>query len=209
MSPNQTWHWRMCFIPTGGSTICGADQTFRTPAAPETVPPETVITSGPSGLVATRTATFTFNSNEDGVHFECKLDGATSFTGCPLGEPTYANLAQGSHTLRVRAIDQQNNVDPTPAVRTWRVDTIKPNTTILSGPPATTTSRRARITFTSSESGSRFLCSLDGRRFQACSSPKVYTALPLGSHNVRVKAKDAAGNVDGTPAKRSWRIIRG
>jgi hypothetical protein len=34
---------------------------------------------------------------------------------------TYRNLATGLHTFRVRAMDQNGNVDPTPATRTWRV----------------------------------------------------------------------------------------
>jgi len=35
-----------------------------------------------------------------------------------------------------------------------------------------------------------------------CSSPKTYTGLPEGAHVLRVRATDAAGNTDPTPATR-------
>jgi hypothetical protein len=33
----------------------------------------------------------------------------------------YSGLGKGLHTFRVRAIDKNGNVDPTPAVDTWRI----------------------------------------------------------------------------------------
>jgi hypothetical protein len=51
-----------------------------------------------------------------------------------------------------------------------------------------------------------FECSLDGVAFQACASPKDYTDLPFGARSFRVCAKDAAGNVDESPATHLWTI---
>lgn len=86
-------------------------------------------------------------------------------------------------------------------------DTTPPETTIDSGPSGTTKSSSATFTFSSSESGSTFECSLDGAAFSACTSPQDYTNLSSGTkHTFQVRATDASGNTDPTPASRSWRI---
>jgi hypothetical protein len=94
-------------------------------------PPDTSIQSGPSGVTASRDASFAFAADEP-ARFECRLDGST-FTGC--SSPTsYSGLADGTHRFEVRAIDETGKTDPTPAERTWTVDTIPPETFIQSGP---------------------------------------------------------------------------
>ena len=85
-------------------------------------------------------------------------------------------------------------------------DTTPPETTITSGPSGVTTSTSASFGFNSSEAGSTFTCSLDGGAYSSCSSPKSYSALSAGTHTFRVKARDAAGNEDATPAARTWEI---
>jgi hypothetical protein len=85
-------------------------------------------------------------------------------------------------------------------------DTTAPETTIDSGPSGTVSSASASFGFSSSEAGSTFQCSLDGAAFASCSSPKDYTGLSDGSHTFEVKATDAAGNTDATPASRSWTV---
>jgi glucose/arabinose dehydrogenase/PKD repeat protein len=85
-------------------------------------------------------------------------------------------------------------------------DTTPPETTIDSGPSGTFTNPSASFTFSSSEANSTFECSLDGANFASCTSPKSYAGLSDGSHTFSVRAKDAAGNVDLTPATRTWTI---
>jgi hypothetical protein len=87
----------------------------------DTTPPDTIIDSGPSGIVSTPNATFTFHSTEANSSFQCKLD-AGSFGSC-ASPRSYSNLADGSHTFQVKATDLAGNTDPTPANRTWTVDT--------------------------------------------------------------------------------------
>lgn len=71
--------------------------------------------------------------------------------------------------------------------------------------PETTISKRyftfgkAKFWFGSSEPGG-FLCRLDKGEFKPCGSPRTYKRLKGGRHNFKVKAVDAAGNVDPTPA---------
>jgi Zn-dependent metalloprotease len=89
----------------------------------DTIPPETSIDSGPSGLTNDPTPTFTFSSNEPGT-FQCSIDqGTPSFGPCsgPGASHTSSSLADGLYTFRVRAIDLATNVDPTPATRSFEV----------------------------------------------------------------------------------------
>src|SRR5919107_4010205 len=86
------------------------------------------------------------------------------------------------------------------------LDTTPPNTTIDSGHSGTVKSREATFTFSSSEAGSTFECSLDSGAFSECSSPKTYTGLANGSHTFSVRAIDAAGNIDPTPDNRIWKV---
>ena len=95
----------------------------------------------------------------------------------------------------------------TPAPLATTPDTSPPQTAISAGPPASTTATTASFTFSSSESGSTFGCKLDGGAWVACNgSPKTYSSLKPGSHQFSVRATDPAGNVDTTPATRSWTI---
>ena len=89
---------------------------------PETTPPETTIDSGPTGIVGSGSAGFTFSSSEAGSTFECALDGKT-FGAC-TSPKAYTNLASGEHTFQVRATDATGNVDATPASRTWTANVI-------------------------------------------------------------------------------------
>jgi TolB protein len=173
-------------------------------AAPDTTAPNTTITSGPPLFTRDTTPTFAFTSTEAGSTFKCRLDGA-AFTSC-ASPKTYSPLAQGSHAFRVRATDSANNTDATPAIRNFTVDTTPPNTTISSGPSGTIKTRSASFGFTASESGSHFQCRLDAATFKACTSPKSYTGLVNGSHTFRVRAIDRAGNIDATPATRTFNV---
>jgi hypothetical protein len=85
-------------------------------------------------------------------------------------------------------------------------DVTPPETTIDSGPEAVVTSPNASFAFSSSEPGATFECSLDGAPFGGCTPPRAYTSLPSGSHVFQVRATDAAGNTDPTPASRSWTV---
>ncbi|EFM12576.1 coagulation factor 5/8 type domain protein [Paenibacillus curdlanolyticus YK9] len=176
----------------------------------DTTAPETTIDSGPAVVSSSTTATFTFSSNENGT-FEASLDGAAfAASTSPL---TLTGLADGSHTLQVRAIDAAGNVDATPASYTWTVDTAvtppqdttAPETTIDSGPAAASNSATATFTFSSNENGT-FEASLDGAAFAASTSPLTLTGLADGSHTLQVRAIDAAGNVDATPASYTWTV---
>ena len=180
----------------GNTDLSPASQTWTV----DTTAPETTILTGPSGLTRSTSAAFTFSSNEAGATFQCSLDSA-AFASCPAG---YTGLSQGSHTFRVRATDTALNTDQSPASQTWTVDTVAPETTILTGPSGAVSSTSATFTFNSNDAGATFQCSLDGAVFAAC--PAGYTGLSQGSHTFQVRATDAAGNPDASPASQTWTV---
>lgn len=85
-------------------------------------------------------------------------------------------------------------------------DKTPPQTKISSGPAGKTGAEKATFRFRSSEAGSTFQCKLDRKPWRSCRSPKTYRDLKDGKHTFKVRARDGAGNVDPTPAKRSWRV---
>lgn len=96
----------------------------------ETEPPDTTIKSGPSGTIATRQASFTFKATQPAT-FECSLDSA-EWAAC-LSPKNYGSLADGPHTFEVRAVNELDKADPTPAAASFAVDIPKP-AVVASGP---------------------------------------------------------------------------
>ena len=166
--------------------------------------PDTSITAGPSGPTNDSTPTFTFTSTEAGSTFECRID-AGAFAACTTPFTTNA-LADGPHTFQVRATDGVGNIDATPATRSFTVDTSAPDTTITSGPGATTTDHTPSFAFTATEAGATYQCKIDGGAFTSCISPLTTSALPDGAHTFQVRATDALGNVDATPASYAFTV---
>ena len=88
---------------------------------------------------------------------------------------------------------------------------MRPETTITTGPAAGSTTADATPTFgfSSNEAGATFECRVDGATFGPCSGPGAkHTPATLadGQHTFRVRAIDGAGNIDDTPAMRTFRV---
>ena len=195
--------------------------------APDTTPPDTTITSGPSGTITTNSATFTFTGT-DNITPTGNLVYATYLQGYDSGwssfssstTKSYSNLPNGSYTFQVKAKDQAGNEDPTPATRTFIVnytapDTTPPDTTITSGPSGTITTNSATFTYTGTDNVTStgnlvyatYLQGYDsGWSSFSSSATKSYTNLPNGTYTFQVKAKDQTGNEDPTPATRSFTV---
>lgn len=90
-------------------------------------------------------------------------------------------------------------------------DRVRPQTFISQGPAkiSFTPWRWKWVTFRfrSSEGGSAFLCKIDQGKSHQCGQ-KLMRWFGVGKHVLRVKARDAAGNVDPTPAVFRFRVER-
>jgi hypothetical protein len=115
----------------------------------DTVPPTVTITSGPPPLSNSKTATFTFTSNEQGATFKCSKDGS-SYVTCSSPR-TYTWLTDGAHSFSAEAIDLALNTSA-PASWTWSVDTVKPVVTITSQPANPSKSKTASFIFSVTDS---------------------------------------------------------
>jgi large repetitive protein len=166
----------------------------------ETRAPTAALVSTPSGLSNSSAATFAFGADEPSS-FDCKLDNG-GFDPC-TSPATYHGLGDGAHAFIVRARDAVGNFSP-PVSHSWSIDTTAPETRLASAPQSGTATT-ATFTFSASEGGT-FECRLDGAPFALCGSPKSYTGLSRGDHRFEVRAIDAAGNADTTPALHAWKV---
>lgn len=172
----------------------------------DTTAPDTIVSGQPPAL-GNGTGVFTFSSTEPGSTFECKLD---SGAWAPCTSPkSFTGLSEGSHTVLIRATDEAGNVDATPSSYTWTVDTTAPTTTIDVGPSAVVRTDAATFEFSSDDPLATFECKLDGGTWSTCASPKTLSGLADGDHELLVRATDAAGNTDATPATRNWTVDTG
>ncbi len=96
-----------------------------------------------------------------------------------------------------------------------RVHRPPPPTTRLRGAAINAGARSATFRFAGAGGAGKlaFQCRLAGsaataaqRRWSACRSPKTYAGLRSGAHTFLVRARDKAGQVDRTPARRSFRF---
>ena len=174
----------------------------------DTTAPGTTIEGGPTDGSSTSatTAEFTLSSDEAGAGFGCSLDGDA--IACTKGTLRLDGLAPGEHTLSVTASDSAGNVDQSAATRSWTVDTAAPQTTITGGPAngSVLTSTTASFRIASSEAGSSASCTLDGTARTCAPGALTLSGLTPGTHDLRVRATDGAGNTDATAATRFWTV---
>ncbi|MCW3024406.1 MAG: putative internalin, partial [Conexibacter sp.] len=174
----------------------------------DTTPPTTTITAGPDGSTNDRSPSFGFGASEADVRFECAFDTPT-FTDC-ASDIRYSDLPDGEHHLSVRAIDAAGNVDATPETRTLYLDTVPPDTVFDEGPAGPV--HHGPYVFKYHADGATTLqCRVDAEtEWRGCAyspSPDYrIDELAPGAHVFYVRGVDPAGNVDPTPASRSFTI---
>jgi hypothetical protein len=146
--------------------------------------------------------------------------------GITAGQSAERSIARGCPTLLEATDDtddsagdfalatpspRNNSTVPTekPCVTNPPADTTPPNTKLKKRPPNRTRDRTPIFRFVSTEQGSRFRCKLDRKKPRSCRSPFTTKRLGFGSHTLRVTAIDRAGNADRTPAKDTFKVVRG
>jgi predicted outer membrane repeat protein len=129
----------------------------------------------------------------------------TGFPRCPQTDQRGLPRGGDAGTCDIGAFE----VQPTPPGQqnppTSPADAAAPDTAITGGPKSKTRKRSAKFEFTSTEPGSTFACSLDGGPFESCASPDELK-VKKGKHHFEVRATDAAGNADATPATLDWKV---
>jgi hypothetical protein len=126
--------------------------------------------------------------------------GQANTDGDPLGNACDANDDNDGRP------DSSDSCPTTPAsTPDGCPDATAPETEITQAPPAEGKKRRVKFVFTSSEPGSSFECRIDALAYEPCTSP-LRVKLKRGRHKFSVRATDAAGNTDATPAVGSWTV---
>lgn len=169
----------------------------------DTAAPDTSITSSPPSLTNNPIASFGFDATESGAMFEYQLDGGAVLAS---GSQVTFNLSDGGHTLVVWAMDAAGNKDATPTSYVWTIDTIAPDTTITAQPSNPSNDSTPSFSFTSNEVGATFEYRVDGGAYIVGASGITVGPLADGGHTFEVRAIDAAGNVDPTPASYAWTV---
>jgi hypothetical protein len=152
------------------------------------------------------------------VSFSCTDNGSPIGVGslAGIGTPSASGVmsvgGEGTHNLVCNATDAAGNTGNNGGQNTGvvKIDTVAPETTINSGPADEITVATATFTFSATDATSGVAsleCRLDGGAFAACTSPRTLTGLAIGPHTFSVRARDNAGNIDATPATRSFKVV--
>ena len=197
----------------------------------DTVSPNTIISNVTDGNRTSisngsntrfNSATFEFSGNDTGVgisSFECSIDNS-NFTTC--SSPVQAtNLTDGDHTVTIRSQDSVANIDISPSSFSWTVDTVPPETYILSAIDGNESviatgqnisSNLITFEFSANDTGgvgiNHLECSLDGATFTVCSTPVQFTSENItdGTHTFEVLSVDNSTNKDPSPASFNWNV---
>ncbi len=144
----------------------------------------------------------------------------SNFTTC--SSPVQAtNLTDGDHTVTIRSQDSVGNVDISPSSFSWTVDTVPPETSILSAIDGNesivssgqnTSSNLITFEFSGNDTDgvgiNHLECSLDGGSFTVCSTPVQFTSENItdGTHTFEVLSVDNSTNKDPSPASFNWNV---
>ena len=190
---------------SAGTVSSPVNATWKVDTAVPSTPTMTANTKSPTQLKSISIALASTDAGSNISGYQCSLDNV-AFANC-TSPVVYTNLNDSAHSLRVKSKDGAGNES---AIGTfnWTVDTVVPNISLTSMPPASTSEQSATFVFTATDSGSNVMaleCMIDSSAYTACTSPKVYAGLSVGNHQFQVRATDGAGNIK--TQSYSWSVI--
>ncbi len=192
------------------TTVQGASMTVIPP--PE--PPATQITSGPTGVISIRNATFTWSgSDPDGqvTSYQYRVDGGSWVTTVQTSK-TFTNLTKGMHSFSVRAVDDDGLKDLSPPVRSFEVYfTSNPETHLLRATNGTVEGQTASFQWYGTDADgqiSRFQYRLDNGTWETTEANSItFSELSHGNHTFEIRAVDDEGLKDPSPAFFEFTLI--
>lgn len=172
------------------ATLVVADsaRTYGAPAA--------IVMAAPPLQTRDASATLEFGCTEPTCGFVCAVDGG-SYGRC-ADTVSLSSVASGDHSVSVRATSPDGRVQGEPTTVAWTVDRTAPQTYVR--PVA-----KSALGLTCNEGACSFHCTLNGRNI-TCGRVTAIPTLPPGAYTIQASARDAAGNVDLTPARYSWTV---
>jgi hypothetical protein len=171
---------------------------------------------------------FDFGSTEPGLSYLCDLGGG--FKPCkagrtfPLDAQGQPTLADGEHTLTVKAVDRAGNVSDASAAFAFQADAVFPTVEVTS--PASDVTENPAVTVgfrvvpaAGQPSGEPavFGCRVDDRPFRTCGKTDAagtpiasptgevsvdFSGQPDALHTIQIRAQDVHGNIGPTITKR-------
>jgi hypothetical protein len=176
-------------------------------------PPETTIDTGPGVSAHGDTFDFTFHSSDPSAQFECLLDDTASTEWQPCASPytTERVLHSGPHTFQVRAVDEFENVDPTPAEYEFSTEfDIAYPVTKARGPDGSTSDSTPTFEAAGLHNGNRLVCKLDDDvRIIGCGNPFTTATLPNGPHTMQMWTVADSGGAASTPIVWNFTVATG
>lgn len=205
--------WINCVSPINYSNLADGLHTFNTKATDaagnvssiasvswsiDTTPPTTTATVDTSNSTE-GVLTFNFSANESVAAFFCSFDGAPA-SAC-TSPMTVSNVAFGTHTFNVHAIDTLGNVESPGPTLTVNVAAPSANTILVSPNYQYTMDRSISFSFSSNAPNATFVCAFNSSNFTPCTSPVNYSGLSDGSYTFSVKAVNVTGQPDPSGGK--------
>jgi uncharacterized repeat protein (TIGR01451 family) len=184
----------------------------------DTTAPDTFILSAPEDPSQTGDAVLVFGSNVTNP------DGYFCFTApgpAPLEPPplaayapcdvveTVTGLPDGLHTVHVYVVSAAGVRDESPAVYTWLIDSTAPATAVTARPDPVVCGTTVTVGYEdpSDDTVLNFECRLDDEAWEACPAPsRTWDDLEPGNHIIDIRAVDAAGLADPTPARVAFTV---